>query len=100
MEIKKGIGVSPRVVIGTAVVLDAEDLVVPRRQVEASQVPVDLARLEEAINDSVAELTQIKEDFKTKHGPETVGIFDAHVGLLKDKSVLKQIRTEIENNHS
>ena len=28
MEIKNGIGVSPGVVIGTAIVLDAEDLVV------------------------------------------------------------------------
>ena len=35
MEIKKGIGVSPGVVISTAVVLDAEDLVIPKRHVDA-----------------------------------------------------------------
>ena len=34
MEIKKGISVSPGVVISTAVVLDAEDLVIPKRLVE------------------------------------------------------------------
>jgi len=33
MEIKKGIGVSPGVVISMAVVLDAEDLVIPKRAV-------------------------------------------------------------------
>ena len=33
MEIKKGISVSPGVVISTAVVLDAEDLVIPKRLV-------------------------------------------------------------------
>ena len=40
MEIKKGIGVSPGVVISTAVVLDAEDVLVPKRQVDAGQVRI------------------------------------------------------------
>src|ERR1041384_6212395 len=100
MEIKKGIGVSPGVVIGTAVVLDAEDLVVPKRQVEAEQVPVEVARLDAALAGSGAGVTQIRQEFEAKHGNQTVGIFDAHVGLLKDKTVLKQIRSEIETNRS
>ena len=33
MEIKKGIGVSPGVAISTALMLDTEDLVIPKRQV-------------------------------------------------------------------
>ena len=33
MEVKKGIGVSPGVVISTAVVLDAEDLLIPKRHI-------------------------------------------------------------------
>ena len=40
MEIKKGIGVSPGVVISTAVVLDAEDASHSRRAIPAdSEVP-------------------------------------------------------------
>ena len=38
MEIKKGIGVSPGVVISTAVVLDAEDLLIPERHVPPEKV--------------------------------------------------------------
>ncbi len=45
MEIKKGIGVSPGVVISTAVVLDAEDLVIPKRQVGESHVASEAERL-------------------------------------------------------
>ena len=45
MEIKKGIGVSPGVVISTAVVLDAEDLVVPKRQVDPTRSPQEIGRI-------------------------------------------------------
>jgi len=44
MEIKKGIGVSPGVVISTAVVLDAEDLAVPRRNIESAAVEAEVER--------------------------------------------------------
>ena len=61
MEIKKGIGVSPGVVIGTAIVLDAEDVIVPRRQVEASQIPAEIARLKDALLAGSAELMQLRD---------------------------------------
>ena len=56
MEIKKGIGVSPGVVIATAVVLDAEDLVVPRRHVDAAELPKEVRRLSDAIAQAVVDL--------------------------------------------
>jgi phosphotransferase system enzyme I (PtsI) len=100
MEIKKGIGVSPGVVIGTAIVLDAEDIVVPRRQVEASQVPAELERLRDALAASTAEVTQIRDETKAKRGEEIGKIFDFHLGLLKDKPVIKDIQKEITTNRA
>src|SRR5262245_62147600 len=100
MEIKKGIGVSPGVVIGTAVVLDAEDLVVPRRQIDAAAVPHEVQRLHEGVKASADDWAKIRADFEAKHGGEIVGIFDAHVAILKDKSLLKQLENEIQKNHT
>jgi phosphotransferase system enzyme I (PtsI) len=100
MEIKKGIGVSPGVVIGTAVVLDAEDLVVPRRQVEASETGGEAERLGRAIAESMVELTDLRNAVEAKHGKEIAGIFDFHLRVLKDKSLLKQILGEINKNRS
>jgi phosphotransferase system enzyme I (PtsI) len=100
MEIKKGIGVSPGVVIGTAVVLDAEDLVVPRRQVEVGKADSEVERLKKAITESAAELTVQRDEVAEKYGKEIGGILDFHLGLLKDVSILKQILTEIQKNHS
>jgi phosphoenolpyruvate-protein phosphotransferase (PTS system enzyme I) len=100
MEIKKGIGVSPGVIIGQAFVLDAEDLVVPRRQVESSETGGEAERLGRAIAESMVELTELRNAVEASHGKEIAKIFDFHMQILKDKSVLKDILGEINKNRS
>jgi phosphotransferase system enzyme I (PtsI) len=95
MEIKKGIGVSPGVVISTAVVLDAEDLAIPERHIAPGSTGVEIDRFRKAVDASIAEVQAIRENMATKAGKEIAGIFDAHVGILRDKSLLKQVEGEI-----
>lgn len=95
MEIKKGIGVSPGVVISTAVVLDAEDLRVPRRAVDAAAVPSELNRLGDAIGAALVDLTRLRDEVATRHGKEIGAIFDVHLGMLKDKYLFQQVINEI-----
>ena len=98
MEIKKGIGVSPGVVISTAVVLDAEDLLIPKRQIEVEQVPREIERLDRAIADSILDLSRLRDSVTAKAGPEVGGIFEFHLGVLRDKSTLRQVTDEIRKN--
>jgi phosphotransferase system enzyme I (PtsI) len=100
MEIKKGIGVSPGVVISTAVVLDAEDVIVPRRQVDVALVVNEIARLRAAVARASAERTVLRDQIEKEHGAEIAKIFDFHLGLLRDKSVLAQIEKEIKDHQS
>jgi len=100
MEIKKGIGVSPGVVISTAFVLDAADLLIPKRQVEVEHVACEVERFDRAVGDSVEDLGKLKESVAQRAGKEVAGIFDFHLGVLKDKSVLKQITDEIKKNQT
>ena len=100
MEIKKGIGVSPGVVISTAVVLDAEDLVIPKRQVDASQVPDEIERLGKAVAKAVVDLTKLRDNVTGQHGKEIGGIFNFHLGLLSDPTLQTQIINDIRTNHS
>ena len=79
MEIKKGISVSPGVVISTAVVLDAEDLVIPKRLVEPDQVAAEIQRLQDAIAVAVVDLTRLRDDVAGQHGKEIGAIFDVHL---------------------
>src|SRR5918993_5486502 len=95
MEIKKGIGVSPGVVISTAVVLDAEDLRIPKRVVDATQVPVEIERLNHAIADSVVELAQLRETVTASVGKEIGEIFAVHLGILGDRKVTTDMVAEI-----
>src|SRR5687768_5584358 len=100
MEIKKGIGVSPGVVISTAVVLDAEDLVIPKRNVDPAHIPAEIDRLGKAIAQSVVDLTELRDQVSDKHGKQIGSIFDFHLGILKDKSILKQIINEVREQQT
>src|SRR2546423_9411233 len=100
MEIKKGIGVSPGVVISTAVVLEAEDLVIPRRNIAPAQIQDEIQRLSDAIATSVVELTKLRDDVTSQHGKEIGGIFDVHLTLLRDKSLISQIINEVKAQQS
>ncbi len=100
MEIRKGIGVSPGVVISTAVVLDAEDLLIPKRQVGEDQIAEEIARLHKALKDTAVDLSRLRDDVREKHGKEISGIFDFHLGLLRDKTLVNQIVAEIKAQES
>src|ERR1700736_3507017 len=103
MEIKKGIGVSPGVVICTAVVLDAEDLLIPKRQVDADQIPREIERFDKAGADSIADLGKLRDSLTFQAGEDVSGvggIFDFHIGMLRDKVALRQITDEIKKNHA
>src|ERR1051325_8166416 len=98
MEIRKGIGVSPGVVISTAVVLDAEDLVIPRRTITDAEISGETERLGAAIAQTVVDLTRLRDEVTGRHGKEIGAIFDFHLGILRDKSLLKQLNNEVSSN--
>ncbi|HQY89061.1 MAG TPA: phosphoenolpyruvate--protein phosphotransferase, partial [Tepidisphaeraceae bacterium] len=82
--------------ISTAFVLDVADLAVPMRQVDAAHVEVELTRLDRALADAVRDVERLRDDLSKSAGKEIAGIFDFHIGLLRDKSLLGQIRNEIQ----
>jgi phosphotransferase system enzyme I (PtsI) len=100
MEIKKGIGVSPGIVIGTAIVLEAEDLLIPERHVSPGAVDAEAARFETAIVQSQGDLGILRDEVRTQHGKEIGGIFDFHLGVLKDKTLLTQVLKEIRDHQA
>ena len=100
MDIKKGIAVSPGVVISTALVLDAEDLVIPRRHIDPASREAELLRLQNAVDQSAADLQALRDNIASEHGKEIAAIFDFHIGLLRDRTVINQVTAEITNNNS
>ncbi|WP_428940669.1 phosphoenolpyruvate--protein phosphotransferase [Fontivita pretiosa] len=95
MEIKKGIGVSPGVVISTAVVLDAENLVIPKRRVAPEEVPKEIERFGKAVAATIVERQKLRDELTAKYGKQLGAIFDFHMGLLKDPTLSNQVNEEI-----
>ncbi len=92
MEIKKGIAVSPGVVIAEAVVLDAEDYRIPRKTVEAGEIDGEMERLAEAFETSIRELGSLRDATAHQLGKDIASIFDFHHGVLTQESIREQIR--------
>src|SRR5207244_4084882 len=88
--------VAPGVVISTAIVLDAEDLRIPKRVVEPNQVPVEIDRLNNAIADSVVELATLRDATARAHGKEIGEIFSVHLGILGDRKITGEMVAEIQ----
>src|SRR4029078_8299985 len=99
MEIKKGIGVSPGVVISTAVVLDAEALVIPRRSISPAEIPSEIERFGKAVAITMVERQKLRDEVTDKHGKQLGAIFDFHLGLLKDPMLTKEVTNEIKTQN-
>ncbi len=93
----RGVGVSGGVVIGTALVLDTEHGRIARRSIKPEHVRAELARFEEAIRVSIAELGEVYKKAEKEMGKETAAIFRVHAAMLSDKSLTGKMRRMIES---
>lgn len=94
----KGIAASDGIGIAPAYLLVDPDLFYDK--VKVDDTAAEYARVEKAFQDSIEELTQIKENAKDRLGEEELGVFDAHIAILSDPEMLGQIKDDIENNHT
>ena len=99
MEAIKGIPVSPGIVIGRALVLDDALHYVPHRILADDQAARQHERLNAAIEAATKELQLDRERVAEQLGPEPAKIFEFHLGMLHDPSLLEPVRQSIEQDH-
>jgi phosphotransferase system enzyme I (PtsI) len=87
-RILTGIGVSPGVAIGPAVVLHFELPEIRQRVVEEHEVEREVARLYQAITAVKEHLAGVKERAEQRVGPEEAKIFDAQMLMLEDREFI------------
>lgn len=97
MEVIKGIPVSSGVVIGRACVLHDVVERVPYATVDKSGIDKELDRLDQAIEHAVTSLSIQRDRAAEKLGAEPAKIFEFHLGLLHDRSLIEPIRNRIRN---
>ncbi len=94
----KGLPVSPGVVIGRVMTIDADELRVIRRPIGASAVKEELKRLERAIATAISDIEEVYKQAKAQMGKQTADIFQFHIQMLKDATLLKGIRGRVERD--
>ena len=91
MQILTGIAVSPGVAIAQAVVLDAEELRIPRRTIRASDADAEIAGLDEAIKVSIEDLNGQRRSVAERLGHDAADVFNWHIGVLQDPPLRRDI---------
>jgi phosphotransferase system enzyme I (PtsI) len=92
----RGVGVSPGIAVGEVQLTEKVVFTTRKETISSAQVNDELRRLRKAIKRTKGQLVQIKEDIKNKIGEEYSFIFEAHLLMLEDKSLLLSLETSIE----
>src|SRR3989344_3102807 len=92
----KGIPAAPGVAYGPAFILDKQEFIIPPRAVMEKEIPIEIARFEEALIKTREEILQIQKKIAADIGSQHAQIFDAHVMVLEDRMLIEQVIKRIE----
>jgi phosphotransferase system enzyme I (PtsI) len=87
----KGIPASPGVAIGSVLLFDSEELLIPRREITPEQIPHEVLRFEEALIQTRHQILGIQRRLAEEMGQEHAEIFNAHLLVLEDQSLREEI---------
>lgn len=99
MHILQGIAVSPGIAIGEALIFDQERIRIPRRFVMRDAVDSEWSRLQVAMDRVGEELEQNRHTITTQLGADYGAIFAAHLQMLRDPKLLRDLAELIRQRH-
>ena len=99
MQRIQGIAVSPGIVIARAFVLEQFRERIPHHKVAAADVARELATLDQAVSDAHDSIRADRDRAEADLGAEPAKIFEFHLGLLKDPTLMEPVRSRIESEH-
>jgi len=97
----EGLGVSPGVAIGTVYLREGGDVQVLEYEVPEEEVEAEIARLDGAIDKSQRQVLKLVSKAESYHGAaaEELGyLLDAHLQMLKSKTLIGGIRNRLRNS--
>jgi phosphotransferase system enzyme I (PtsI) len=98
MQRLKGIGVSPGIVCGRAVVLMQRAQVL-RYRVAPERIAHEMERLEQSRLRSCQQLHEIRARVLRRRGPELASLFDAQILMLDDPMLVPRAETLVRQDH-
>jgi phosphotransferase system enzyme I (PtsI) len=85
--------------MGKALVLHSEELAVPRVVISPERVPQEIARFEDSLTKTRAELLGIRRKISQELGREHSDIFNAHLLILEDRTLIEDVIQRIKEEY-
>src|SRR5258706_10909724 len=92
----KGIGVSPGISIGRAVIIEKREAAIYRVPIHEENVPAEVTRFNEAVEHTRDALLELKAKVSRSMGEEYAQIFEAHAMMVSDASFSDKVIQKIE----
>ena len=89
-QVFHGSGVSPGIAIGRALVIEARRPRAKREALEPARVPVEVARLRQALEQTRAQIQEVQTRISKEVGTQYARIFDAHLLILEDRLLAEE----------
>jgi phosphoenolpyruvate-protein phosphotransferase (PTS system enzyme I) len=93
----KGIGVSPGIAVGRALIIEKREASVYRVPIRDEEVEDELGRFTSALEKTRDELLDLKHKVSRSMGDEYAQIFEAHAMIVTDPSFSDKVSGKIEN---
>jgi len=95
-EIYKGTAVSPGIAVGPLLLLYADEHIIRKRRIRPEDVPGEIARFEAALLTTRQQIQAIRNQLAASIGEEDASIFDAHILLLEDTSLIESVKEHLQ----
>ncbi len=92
----KGIGVSPGIAIGRAVIIERREAAIYRVPIRDEEVPSEVNRFLEALEKTQSQLQELKIKVSRSIGDEYASIFEAHAMMVSDPAFSDKVIQKIE----
>ena len=92
----KGVPAAPGIACGSAFILDKQDFIVSPRAIMEQEVPIEIARFEEALNKTREEITGIQKKISNEINEQHAQIFEAHLLVLQDTMLIEEVIRRIK----
>ena len=95
----QGIGVSPGMAVGEVVVFLQEGAAVSERVIDEQDVPLEIARFEEALIKTRHQISGIQHKVRSVLGEKHASIFDAHLLVVDDRYFVEEVIRDLHLKH-
>jgi phosphotransferase system enzyme I (PtsI) len=97
-KVYRGIPVSGGVSKGHVVILSKTTDCIPHREINECEIPAELERLEKALIQTRQQILEVQRQVEEAMGAEDASIFDAHLLVLEDQTLLDEVSRYLESH--